>query len=101
MYNLDSGADPRKANDLSARRKKYIGDALEYSCEFWKKHLVRSPSSGTDAEKVHEAIDKFFTTHLLFWIEVLIVMGNLNASVHCINDIQQWYNLVSCGHIFC
>jgi len=86
-------------NDLSTCRKEHIGEALEYACQFWTKHLMKSPSGGPDAEKVHKAIDRFFTTHLLFWIEVLIIMGNLSASVHAINEIQQWYILVSCGHI--
>ena len=99
ICNLDGGVDPRKVNDISARRKKYIGDGLEYACEFWTKHLVKSPSSGSDSEKVHQAIDKFFTAYLPFWIEVLIIMGNLDASVHSINDIQEWYDLVSCGYV--
>ena len=99
ICNLDRGADPRKVKDISARRKKYLGDGLEYACEFWTKHLVRSPSNGSDVEKVYKAIEKFFTTHLLFWIEVLIIMGNLDVGVHSINDVQQWYNLVSCGSV--
>ena len=98
ICNLDDYAELSKINDLSTRREKYIGEALEYACQFWTKHLMKSPSSGPDAEKVCQAIDKFFTKHLLFWIEVLIIMGNLDASVHSINDIQQWYILVSCGH---
>jgi hypothetical protein len=80
-------------------RKEHTGDALEYACQFWTKHLVRSPSSGPNARRVQKAIDKFFTTYLPFWIEVLIIMGNLDVGVHSINDIQQWYILVSCEHI--
>ena len=100
ICDLDGGANPRAVNDLSDRRKEYIGDVLEYACEFWTKHLVKSPSSGPNAEKVRKAIDKFFTMHLLLWIEVLIIMGNLDVSIHCINDIQQWYTLVSCEEVF-
>jgi len=99
ICNLDDFADLSKVNDLSACRKEHIGEALEYACQFWTKHLVKSPSSGSDAEKVYKAVEKFFTTHLLFWIEVLIIMGDLSASVHYINDIQQWYILVSCGYV--
>jgi len=99
ICNLEYCADLSDVNDLSTRRKEYIGEALGYACKFWTKHLMKSPSSGPDVEEVQKAIDKFFTTHLLFWIEVLIIMGNLDASVHSINDIQQWYTLVSCGHV--
>ena len=95
ICDLDDHANISDANDLSGCRKEYIGEALGYACQFWTRHLMRSPSSGPDVEKVQKAIDKFFTTHLLFWIEVLIIMGNLDASVYSINDIQQWYTLVS------
>ena len=100
ICNLDYCADLNDLNDLSTRRKEYIGEALEYTCKFWTKHLMESPSSGPGVEEVQKAVDKFFTTHLLFWIEVLIIMGNLDASVHSINDIQQWYTLVSVDMLF-
>ena len=96
---LDDYADLSSANDISAHRKEHIGDALEYACEFWTKHLVQSPSNGSNVGKMQPAIEKFFTTHLLFWIEVLIIMGNLDVCVHSINDIQQWYTLVSSRHV--
>ena len=101
ICNLDDYADLNNVQDLSARRKVHIGDTLEYACRFWTKHLVKSPSSGSDAERVQKAIDKFFTTHLLFWIEVLIIMEILDVGVHSINDIRQWYILVSCGYVCC
>ena len=101
ICNLEDYAVLSNVNDLSARRKEYIGDALEYACQFWTKHLVKSSSNGSDAKKVQKAIDKFFSTHLLFWIEVLTIMGKLDASLHCVNDIQQWYISVSCGHVLC
>ena len=98
ICDLDDYAVLSDGDDLSSQRKEHIGDALEYACQFWTKHLVKSPTSGCDTEKVQKAIDKFFTTHLLSWIEVLIIMRNLDVCVHSINDIQQWHNLVSCGH---
>jgi len=100
ICNLEDHAVLSDINGLPAQRRKYIGNALEYACHFWTKHLVRSASKNPDAEKVREAIDKFFMTHLLSWIEVLIIMGNLDVGVHSINDIQQWYNSVSYIHIF-
>ena len=95
ICNLDNNTVLSDVDDLSVCRKKHIGDALEYACQFWTKHLMKSPSSGPDAEEVQRVTDKFFTTHLLFWIEVLTIMGNLDVSVHSINDIREWYILVS------
>ena len=95
----DLGGRPlNKVNDLPDRRKKHIGDELEYACQFWTQHLAKSPSSGPGAEKVQEEIDKFFTMHLLHWTEALVIMENLDCSVYSLNNIKQWYTLVSSGH---
>ena len=101
ICNLDDYAVLDRVEDLSTRRMMYIGGALEYACHFWTRHLVKIPTSGHDAQEVCKGIDGFFTTYLLFWIEVLVVMGNLDIGVHAMNDIQQWYNLVSCGEFIC
>jgi len=87
-----------EVQDISVLQKEHIGDALEYSCCFWAKHLAEVPSDDHDVVGICEAIDKFFTRHLLFWIEVLTIMGKLGVSVYAINDVQQWYNSVSCKH---
>ena len=96
ICNLDDHAVLSRVKDISTHQKSHIGDALGYACCFWTRHLVKTPSSCYDPKGVKMAIDEFFTTYLLFWIEVLIIMGNLDASIHAINDIQQWYISVSC-----
>jgi len=99
ICNLEDYTDLSSVSNLSARRKECIGDGLEYACQFWSKHLAKSPSSGSDAEKVQQEIDRFFTTHLLFWVEVLIIMRNVGASVHSINDVKEWYISVSYRYV--
>ena len=101
ICNLDDHTVLTKVANASSFRKEYIGDALEYACQFWTKHLVEIPSSNSDIEEVHRAIDKFFKSCLLFWIEVLIVMGSLGTSVHAINNVQQWYISVSYKQSVC
>ena len=81
--------------DLPERRKACIGSALEYACRFWTRHLSEIPSSGSHIERVKAAIEKFFTTHLLFWIEVLSLTGYLDVGVYALHDIDRWYLLVS------
>ena len=95
ICNLDDYTILNEVEDLSTYQKTYIGDALEYACCFWTKHLLKTPSNGYDVEEVYEAIDEFFTTNLLFWIEVLVILGNLDIGVYAINNIQQWYISVS------
>jgi hypothetical protein len=78
------------------RRKAYIGGALEYACQFWTKHLANIPGNSPHVKQVQEAVDKFFTMCLPFWIEVLSLTGNLNIGVYALHDVDQWYLLVSC-----
>ena len=99
ICNLDDHAVLSRVEDLPTHRKSYIGNALGYACRFWTRHLLNTPSSGKDAEEVQKAIDEFFTTYLLFWIEVLAIMGNLDTGVHAINEVQQWYISVSCNDL--
>ena len=97
ICNLDHNVIPSEVSDIAAHRKEHIGAALEYACQFWTKHLIGTLNSGHNVEEVHKAVDEFFTKHLLFWIEVLVIMGNLDIGVHAINDVRQWYTSVSCG----
>ena len=101
ICSLDDCVTLSEVGGISEHRKKHIGDALGYACRFWAKHLMGVPTSGDNVEKVHEVINGFFKTQLLFWIEALIIMGNLDAAVYAINDIQQWYISVSCRCFIC
>jgi len=92
---LDNYAVLTEVEDLADHRRDCIGDALGYACCFWTKHLLSVPSHGPKVKGVQEAIDKFFTTGLLYWIEVLSLMGKLGIGIYALNDIQQWYTLVS------
>ena len=95
ICNLDDYTVLSEVKDLSACQKDHIGDALEYACRFWTKHLLGVLSSSPCVKEVLEAIDQFFTTHLLHWIEALVLTRNLGAGVYAINDVEQWYASVS------
>jgi len=95
ICNLDDCAVLSGVTDLSTYKKVHIGEALEYACKFWSKHLLMVPSSSSHVGEVQKAIEEFFTRHLLYWIEVLALTGNLGVGVHAINDVEQWYTLVS------
>ena len=101
ICNLDDYISIHKVKDLSVQCKAEIGDVLEYACKFWAKHLVGIPCSGDGVEEVHRVIDEFFTTSLLFWIEVLSLTRNLDVGVHALNDIQKWYTSVSYEWFIC
>ena len=92
---LDDYVVLSEVTDLSARRDKHIGSSLEYACRFWTEHLASITGKGPGAEKIQEAVDKFFTKHLLCWIEVLSIVGHLGTAVNAIDDIRQWHISVS------
>ena len=101
ICNLDDYAILNDVKDLSACCKVNIGDSLEYACCFWTKHLLEVPGNSPCVEEVQNSIDEFFTTHLLHWIEVLVVTRNLGIGVYAMNDIEKWYKLVSAVYIIC
>jgi hypothetical protein len=96
---LDGVVPLEEVEDLSTRRATYIGDALEYACKFWADHLAstatRTTSTSHDIEEVYKGINEFFTTSLLFWIEVLSLIGNLDVGVYALNKIEEWHMTVS------
>jgi hypothetical protein len=101
ICNLDDYAILSEVKDISACRKAHIGDALEYACRFWTKHLLEIPIKTPHREEVQKAIEKFFTVHLLYWIEVLAITGNLGTGVYSMTDIEQWCSLVSAAQCIC
>jgi len=101
ICNLDDYAVLSEIKDLPTCKKDHIGEVLEYACRFWSKHLLKVPSSSSHVGEVQKAIKEFFTRHLLYWIEVLALMGNLDIGVYAINDVEQWYTLVSALQSVC
>jgi len=101
ICNLDDYAILSDVEDLPARQKDHIGNALEYACRFWAKHLLRIHTSSSHVKEVQKAVDKFFRTHLLYWIEVLALTGNLDVGVYAMDDVEQWCALVSTVQTVC
>jgi len=95
ICNLNDQAVLSEIKDLPAQRVIHIEGALEYACCFWTKHLAKVSSGSNRAEEAYQAINKFFETGFLFWIEALILMGKLDIGIYALNDIQQWCILVS------
>ena len=101
ICNLHDYAILSEVGDIFTRQKQYIGSALKYACQFWTKHLMSVPTSGHNTEEVCKGIDEFLRTYLLHWIEVLIIVENLDAGLYAMNEIQQWYTSVSCNCPIC
>ena len=79
ICNVDDYAVLSEVGEPSTYKKEHIGGGLEYACKFWTKHLLEVPNSGPHMKGVEKAIDKFFTVHLLHWVEVLAITRNLGV----------------------
>jgi hypothetical protein len=83
--------DPGLANaeilDLPARVARSVPEVLRYACLYWPVHLVGSGSvSGTVAEELLE----FSAHHLLHWLEVLSLLGELSSGYQHLPRIRAW-----------
>jgi len=92
---LDDHVPLSEVEDLAIHQTTCIGDALGYACKFWTNHLAGITGNIHDIEEVDKEINNFFEISLLFWIEVLSLMGNLDIGVYAINNIEEWYTTVS------
>ena len=95
MCELDDCTTLSEVEDLSGLMNTYVDDSLKYACQFWANHLTKVSTSSDGVEEVQKAINNFFATGFLFWVEALILIGNLGIGVYALNDIEQWYMLVS------
>ena len=95
MCKLDEYTALSEIEDLPILRNTYICSSLKYACQFWTKHLAKVSGSSDGAEEVQKAIDNFFATGFLFWVEALILLRNLDIGIYALNDIEQWHMLVS------
>jgi hypothetical protein len=62
--------------DLASRIEKLIPTHLSYSCRFWSDHLK---TAKIDVEVV-ESVKDFLHTHLLYWLEVLSLIKEVNIA---------------------
>jgi NACHT domain len=79
-----------EVDDLDWRRKEYIGDGLEYGCRSWAKHLRLASRDGDNVRHVVESLKEFFDVHLLEWLEVLSIVGDLRCAVYSLHDVTAW-----------
>ena len=68
-----------------------IRGALEYACRYWFKHLVLTEDRTSDALS---ALRDFLEKKFIFWLEVLSVLGVVDAAVHALGATLRWLNQV-------
>ena len=80
MCKLPDGVANSEVVDLGEKIGRYVGQALQYACKSWHKHLV-DPIPPHVASVMHEFLEKKF----LFWLEVLSVLGAAREAVDALD----------------
>ena len=74
-------------DDLPARLEQNISRELRYSCFHWSSHVSQSFSVGNT---LTENLDSFCFQHLLHWIEVLSLFGELSLAIPALTNAREW-----------
>ena len=88
MCNLPDGVTNEEVKDLKQRTEKQIDRALEYTCRSWHKHL--SDIKSVQKLKIVPLLHQFLEKRLLFWLEVLSVLGATREAVNALEKSQKW-----------
>jgi len=91
-FNICGLEDSRLANkdiqDLPSRITKNIPDCLQYSCLYWSNHLCVAPDND---QRVWDSLKEFFKgLCLLFWVEVLSILGMVPMGAPSIRSVISW-----------
>ena len=83
-------------SDLKERIERYIDPALQYACQSWHTHLVAGRhSTSVSTLEITSALHRFLEEKLLFWLEVLSVLG---ATRNAVNALRAAVDLLEvCG----
>jgi len=83
--------------DIPATNKPAVSHLISYSCQFWADHLFR-----THAETFTKAVEFVMYEKLLFWIEVMSILGKAHEVSAILKRALEWPRLAVCpGIISC
>jgi len=72
--------------DIHATVKSTIPPLVSYSCQYWADHLVNTPSNETLMEAVRFVMDE----KLLFWLEVMSLLGKTYEAFLILRRVLGW-----------
>jgi hypothetical protein len=95
MCDLSSYAINKDIGDLHTRREKDIGSWLVYACRSWAKHLHLASAGNQYVGCIVKLLQSFFEHHLLEWLEVLSVVGDVRCALYSLQAARGWFDNVS------
>jgi hypothetical protein len=75
--------------ELPSRVKQYVPETLQYACRYWVEHLLNiSPEHAVKGTMV--SLRDFLFKHLLHWIELSSLLGQLDAALASLKSLEEW-----------
>jgi hypothetical protein len=94
MCNIkDASLFNREVLDLPSRLKECVSAALRYSCRYWPSHLLEHICVASAQSQVPLGLAVFGERHLLHWIEVLSLTGEMNAVQRVMPELMSVMNV--------
>ena len=90
MCKLPDGVANSDVSDLKERNERYINPALQYACLSWHMHLVDAATIPANTPSITPILHQFLEKKLLFWLEVLGVLGAARNAVDALQVIVDW-----------
>ncbi|KAI9446895.1 WD40 repeat-like protein [Lactarius psammicola] len=85
-FNICGLESSRLRNNEIPNLKQRIPQELQYSAVYWLDHLLRSSGSNDD-EKLNDAYEFLYNERLLYWLEVLSVVSEINAAAQILRKL--------------
>ncbi|KAG8989748.1 hypothetical protein FRB94_014060 [Tulasnella sp. JGI-2019a] len=76
-----------KSHGIDDLVRQHISLALKYACENWATHVSRA---SPDCDDVYALMEMFVKTRLLFWLEVLSLLGVMGNVFGMIEQVEHW-----------
>ncbi|KAG8882156.1 hypothetical protein FRB97_008644, partial [Tulasnella sp. 331] len=94
LRNICRLTDPSKLNSevegLSAKIEEYISPALAYACLYWTDHLSEARTDSKESLEVDSLVEHFVEQKILYWIEVLSLLGKTKEAVILLRSADTW-----------
>jgi hypothetical protein len=74
--------------DLEGRLLEYVSESLRYACRFWFMHWLEHIRAAGTQSRLPSGLEAFCAKHLLHWIEVLSLTGNLYSVQRLMPDMM-------------
>lgn len=75
--------------DLDRLAKKHIPPHIQYSCVYWSTHTALT--SASYADDLTTLLDRFCEEKLLFWMEALSLLDQLDIAANALLSVNSWY----------